>query len=112
MGQTPGLLDDEVDGFCSAVADAVGVEVGEDLGPPGAQGPSEACDLRDRAGVQRGDDVLGQTASTGRSGLVVDRSQPLVALPAQGDLSGRVAEMERDVQAGVLAVGQVLGAVS
>src|SRR5665648_549090 len=36
VGQAAGLLDDQVDGLGAAVADAVGLEVGQDLGAPGS----------------------------------------------------------------------------
>ena len=39
------LLDDEVDSFGAAVADAVGVEVGQDLSLPDAEGTAEPGDF-------------------------------------------------------------------
>lgn len=43
--ESAGLLDDEVDRLGAAVADAVGVEVGQELVPPGAEGAAESGDL-------------------------------------------------------------------
>jgi hypothetical protein len=37
VGEPANLLDDEIDGFGVAVADAVGVEIGQDLSLPGAE---------------------------------------------------------------------------
>ena len=45
VGEPANLLNDEVDGLGAAVADAVGVEVGQDLGFPGAEGATKAGDL-------------------------------------------------------------------
>ena len=42
---------------------AVGVEVGQHLGSPGAQGSSEPGDLGHRAGPERVDDLLGDPAA-------------------------------------------------
>jgi hypothetical protein len=41
-----------VGGFGAAVADAVGVEVGQDLAFPGAESAAEPGDLGDRTGVE------------------------------------------------------------
>jgi hypothetical protein len=41
------LLDQSVDGFGGSVGDAAGVEVGEQLGPPGVQGAGEADEFGD-----------------------------------------------------------------
>ena len=101
MGEGPepvckasGLLDDQVDGFGAAVGDAVGLEVGQDLGPPGAQGAAEACDFGDRAGVQGRDQLGGDLRAGRRGGLVVDRAQPLVAAPGDGHFPVRVADVQ------------------
>src|SRR5215213_8117475 len=47
--QPPATL---TDGFGAAVADAVGVEVGQDLAFPGAESAAEPGDLWDRTGVE------------------------------------------------------------
>lgn len=51
-------LDDAVDGLGAAVVGAVGAEVGQVRFAPAAQGSSEAGDLGDGAGVERGEDLL------------------------------------------------------
>jgi hypothetical protein len=56
VGQPPGLLDDAVDRFCPAVADAAGCEVGQDLLAPAAQSLAESLDL-----------VIGQVWGVSRS---------------------------------------------
>lgn len=45
VGQPTDLFDDEVDGLGAAVGDAFGVEVGQHLGPPGAERATEPGDL-------------------------------------------------------------------
>jgi hypothetical protein len=48
-GQAADLLDDQVDGLGAAVGHPVGIEVGQHLLPPGAEGAAEAGDFGDRA---------------------------------------------------------------
>ena len=62
VGEAAGLLDQHVDRLSAAVADAAGVQVGQDLRPTGAQGPAEPRNLRDRAGREGRDDLLCQRA--------------------------------------------------
>lgn len=52
VGEATDFFDDEVDGFGAAVADAVGVEVGQDLAFPGAESAAEPGDLWDRTAVE------------------------------------------------------------
>jgi len=63
VGEASGLLDDEVDGLGSAVVDAAGGEVGQDLVLPLPQGPAQPCDFWDGAGVEGVDDLLGEPSS-------------------------------------------------
>ena len=81
----PGLLDDAVDRFCPAVADAAGYEVGQDLLAPAAQNLAESLDLGDRAGVERVEELLGELAARGLAFGLVDRADLLVDAP--GDLN-------------------------
>ena len=65
----------QVDGFGAAVGDAAGVELGQDLLAPAAQGPAESGDLGDRAGGEGGDDLLGDRAGRRRaSAWYIERS--------------------------------------
>ena len=52
VGQSTDFFDDQVDGFGAAVADAVGVEVGQDLAFPGAESAAEPGDFWDRTGME------------------------------------------------------------
>jgi hypothetical protein len=52
VGEATDFFDDQVDGFGAAVADAAGVEVGQDLAFPGAESAAEPGDLGDRTGVE------------------------------------------------------------
>src|SRR5699024_12061526 len=63
-----------------AVARAVGIEVGQECGLPSSQGLPEPRDLGDRAGRQRSDQLLGQSTTPGRSGLVEHVAEVLGAL--------------------------------
>lgn len=88
MGESADLPYENVDGLGAAVAHAAGVEVGQDLCPPGAQGPAEPCDFRDRTRRERSDDLLRQgTAGLGWLRAAVDLPELLVAGPPAG--SGR-----------------------
>ena len=62
-GDAAAQFDDPVDGLGTAVARAVGVEVGQKRRPPAPQGLPEPGDLRDRAGRQLLDELLGEAAS-------------------------------------------------
>lgn len=112
MGEPLGLLDEHVDGLGAAVAQPVGGEVGEDLSPPGAQGPSQPGDLGERAGREAGDDLLGQRSALAQAaGARLDGAELLVAGPGQLDLAVRVAKGKADLELAVLALGQVLQTV-
>jgi hypothetical protein len=52
VGQSADFFDDQVDGFGAAVADAVGVEVGQDLAFPGTKGAAQSGNLRYRTGME------------------------------------------------------------
>lgn len=78
-----------------AVVRPVGREVGEECLPPAVQGPSETGDLGDRAGVERGQDLLGTgPALTGAFGAV-GGPQVLGAAPR-----GRLRSRSRGGRAG------------
>lgn len=112
MGEPAGLLDEHVDRLCAAVAQAVGAEVGEDLRAPGPQGPAEPGDLGDRAGVQAGEDLLGEQAALAQAGgAAVDRAQLLLDRPGELDLPVRVADGQPGLQPAVLPLREVLQAV-
>jgi hypothetical protein len=117
VGEAADLLDQKVDGFGAAVGDAScaglgGVEAGHDVGLPGPQRSAQAGDLRDRAGRERGDDVLGEPPAPAGIGLLVDRSDALIGVPGQGDLPVRVAGLQTGVQLGQLTLAEVLGAAA
>lgn len=99
-------LDEPVDGLGAAVAGTVGVEVRQERCPPPAQRLSQPRDLRDRAGRQRVDELLGQTPTLGRGGLVEHVTDVLGA--HVGDLDRDVIGVgcERCFQAGLLAGGE------
>ena len=79
---------------------------------PGSQGSAEAGDLGDRAGRERGDDLLGDAPALGRVGGLVDRAELLVALPGQVDLPVGSPASRHGVELGLLAFGEVLDAVA
>src|SRR3954470_2480673 len=79
-------FDESVDGFGAAVAGAGGVEVGQERGPPAAQGLAEPGDLGDRAGRERRDDLLGESTAGRWGRCVVDGPDLLGAVPGEGDL--------------------------
>lgn len=103
-------LDDAVDGLGAAVVRAVGVEVGQERLPPAAQGASQAGDLGDRAGVERVQDLLGAATALGRVLRAVGGSEVLDAAPGDVDLLVGGIGQDRGLEAGELAVGEVLGA--
>ena len=78
VGEAADLFDDQVDGFCAAVGDAAGVEVGEHLLPPGLEGAAEPSHLGDRAGREAGDDLL-RDPSTFRRELGVGKIRSIPA---------------------------------
>jgi hypothetical protein len=87
VSEPPGLLDDAVDRFGTAVADAAGDEVGQDLLAPSPQCLAEPGDFGNRAGVQGVEDLLGDVAAGGGAVGVVDRADPLVDVPGDLDLA-------------------------
>lgn len=97
-------LDEAVDGLGAAVTGTVGVEVAEELAAPPPQRRAETGDLRDRAGVQGGDDPLGVDAADGVAVLVVGSANLLGALPGELDLDVLVSGGERGVEPGALPV--------
>src|SRR5689334_15153378 len=90
VGEPADFFDDEVDGFGAAVADAVGVEVGQDLGFPGAQGTAQPGDLGNGTGVEAVQE-LDRDFAAFRRYCVVDGAQLLVALPGKINFTDRVA---------------------
>jgi hypothetical protein len=105
VGESAGLLDDQVDRFGAAVGDPVGVESGQDVLLPLLEGAAEAGDLGDWAGGEGRDDVLGTSAALGRAVGLVDRAQLLVGMPGDGDLEAGVAGDQARVQFRGLLVG-------
>src|SRR3954468_9116407 len=99
-------FDEAVDGFGAAVAGAVGVEVGQERGPPAAQGLAEPCDLWDRTGRKRLGDLLGEGASGRGGGCVVDGADLLGAVPGEGWLVVAFVGVQGAGEAGVLCVAQ------
>ena len=94
MGPPPGLLDDAVDRFCPAVADAAGCEVGQDLLAPAAQSLAESLDLGDRAGVECVEELLGELAARGLAPGVVEAD---LLIDAPGDLNLAIGVTDRQV---------------
>jgi hypothetical protein len=111
VGQSSGLLDEQVDRLGAAVAHSRGGEVRQYPGPPGAQRAAEPGDFGDRAGRGGVEHLLGDLLACGRVGGGVGGAQLLIAGPGQGDLVVGVAGLEARVQPGALLVGEVLGAV-
>jgi hypothetical protein len=74
MADPAGFLDEQVDRLGWPVGGTVGVEVREQLGLPGSQGPPESGDLGDRAGGQRVEQRLSLPATLGGCVGVVDRA--------------------------------------
>jgi hypothetical protein len=93
VGEPANLLDDPVDGLGAAIADAVGVEVGQDLCFPGAEGAAQGGDFGDRAAVEAVEHLDRDLAAFRRGG-VVDGAQLLIALPGQVHLSCGIAGIE------------------
>ena len=111
VGEEAGLLDDAVDGLGAGVGDASGGEVGQQLLPPGAQGPAEAGELGDGAGRQRREQLLGPLATSDRGGgVVVDLADALVDAPGELDLGVGVTCRQVGVQPCGLPWGGVLDA--
>ena len=111
VGEPADLFDDQVDGLCTAVGDAAGVEVGEHLLPPGLEGAAEPSHLGDRARGEAGDDLL-RGPSTFGGGGVVDGAELLVALPGQVDFAVWVAGLQTPGEFALLAFGEVLDSMT
>lgn len=92
MPDAAGLFDEEIDGLGGSVVGA-GVEVGEELGPPGPQCAAQADDLGDRAGREACQHVARAVAPFGWAEGVVDSSELLDACTGDGDFRVRVAEL-------------------
>ena len=69
-GDAAGEFDQSVDGLGAAVVGAAGGEVAEERVAPLVEGPAEAGDLGDRAGRERGEDLLRVPPAGGVAGLV------------------------------------------
>src|SRR5215213_440246 len=106
--QPPATL---TDGFGAAVADAVSVEVGQDLGLPGAQRAAEAGNFGNWTGVEAIQDLDRDLVAGGRGG-VVDGPQLLIALPGDVDLVPRVAGIKAAADLGLLMLGEMLHTVA
>jgi hypothetical protein len=111
VGDPADLLDDQVDRFSAAIADAVGVEVGQHLGSPGAEGTAQPGDLRNGAGVEAIQDLIAICRPLAGY-CMVDGAQLLVALPARVQLIAGVAGVETCADLGSLAPGEVLCAMA
>jgi hypothetical protein len=101
-------FDEAVDRFGSAVAGSAGVEVGQECFPPSGEGLAQAFDLRDRAGGERGEDLLGEFLSFAEVVGSVGGAQLLGAPPGDLDLDMGVVGGERLLQAGLLLVGELV----
>lgn len=89
---------------------APGGDVAQERVAPLVQGSAEAGDFGDRAGGERGEDLLGDPSPGDVVWLVVDGSELLGAVPGDLDLVVALVSDEGRVQAGVLSVGEVLDA--
>jgi len=105
-------LDESVDRFGAAVAGSAGVEVGQERRSPLLEGVAEASDLGDRAGRERGEDLLGDPATLGRGLGVVGGAELLGALPGHVDLVVTLVGGDRSLQPGALSVGELLDAAA
>lgn len=112
MADAVDLLDEQVDRLGRPVGGAGGVEVGQELGAPGPQRAAEAGDLGDWAAGQRLEDGERPPPAVLGVGRVIDRAQPLGGLPGDGDVEGRVADLQGGLEAAALPVGQGLDAAA
>jgi len=101
-------FDQAVDGFGAAVAGAAGVEVGLERRVPLPERPAESLDLGDRAGRERGEDLLGDSASLGQVLALVGVTELLGALPGDVDLVMTLVGRDRSAESRALAVGELL----
>jgi hypothetical protein len=111
VGQTADLFDIRVDGFRADVIDAVGVELGENFGSPGAEGPAEPGNFGDRAAVEVVQ-YLDRDLAAFRWNGVVDGAELSVALPGHVHLVCGVAGVEACADLGLLLLGEVLYAMT
>ena len=111
VGEPANLFDDQVDGLGAAVADAVGVEVGQDLCFPCAEGTAQPGDFGDRAAVEAVEHLDRDLAALRRGG-VVDGAQLLITLPGDVHLVCGVAGVEACSDLGLLTLGEVFHAVA
>jgi hypothetical protein len=94
VGQAAGLLDEQIDGLGAAVADlVVSKRANTWLRHCRAVRRSRAT-FGDRAGGERGNDLLGDLPALGRAGGSVQGSQLLVA-PARSDMGPPLHSVER-----------------
>src|SRR5665648_966211 len=105
----PVQLDDAVDGLCAAVVGSLGGEVAQVGVLPLPQGPAQAGDLADRAGRERGHDLLGDLLPRGQVSGGVGGADLLVALPGEKDLAVGVAAAQAVDEPVPLAFGEVAG---
>jgi hypothetical protein len=101
-------LDEAVDRLRAPVVRAACLEVAEELAAPLLQRVSEAGDLGDGAGAERGDDLLGDRAPGVVGVLVVAGADLLGALPGDLNLEVFLPSGERGLEPGALPVGEVL----
>jgi len=83
------VLEAAVDRLGGAVAGAGAVEVGQDVGGAGVQGPPEGVQLAQRGGdtvAQRLDEVRHQRSASGAVGCTVGGVHALVEAPGRLDL--------------------------
>jgi hypothetical protein len=99
------------DGFGAAVAEAVGVEVGQDLAFPGTESAAKSGNFWDRTGVEAVQDLDRDLAAVRRCG-VVDGAQLLVALPGDVDFVGRIAGVKAGGDLGLLTLGEMFDTVA
>jgi len=88
------VLEAAVDRLGGAVAGAGAVEVGQDVGGAGVQGPPEGVQLAQRSGdtvAQRRDELRHQRSASGAVGFAVGGDHALVDAPGRLDLDVLVA---------------------
>ena len=99
-------LDEPADGLGAAVARAGGVEVAEELTTAPSQVLCRGGDLRDRAGGERRDDLLRNSAACGMGVQVVRRADLLGAAPCEFDVDVPLFGGPGRFEAGGLPVGE------
>jgi hypothetical protein len=105
-------FDESVDGFGAAVVGPSGGEVGQERLAPLLQCLAEPLDLGDRAGRERGEDLLGGPAAVGEVLGLVGRAELLGALPGDVDLVVTLVGCDGLVEPGALSVGEFLDATA